>query len=101
MDEIKEDHALVTTSEVSKEKPPEKVKRVNIYCSNPGGLQLRLFKMMEAKKTEEPPRSVPTGEGITLNYGFNPGIRKTFWDAWLEQHKDSSTALMLTAQDEE
>lgn len=78
----------------------EKKRTFIVYCSYPSGLKLRLFHMMEARKTEEPPRSVASGETVTLEYGFNSGVDAEFWEAWAEQNKGTDAAGYLKAEEE-
>lgn len=85
--------------------------KVTVACKLPGGLELRVFKMVEsselvmgggsrttrvaqlagrvfingvAKKVEQSHGCMVVG-----GYALTPGVDKAFWDQWLEDNKDS------------
>jgi hypothetical protein len=86
--------------------------KVRVYCKLPGGLRLRLFRMVERsepvlgggyrdfKQAEPEEKEVvvfggaqrigePQTHMIIGGYGVTPGVDKDHWDRWLEANKDT------------
>lgn len=86
--------------------------KVRVYCKLPGGVRMRLFKMVERSepvlgggyrdfKVAEPLDMEVVAYGgatrvgerashvIIGGYGVTPGVDKEFWDAWLEANKNT------------
>lgn len=78
----------------SKKKRPT----VSVMCGVPNGLQIRTH----SPATHPFAPQLPTGEGVVLQGGNNPGIDKEWFDAWLKENENSSVVQngLVVASDE-